>query len=87
MSVDPFPQCPSHRRALNPVIANIQLDSEPPDITSPDLNPVAVVSEIQTAEHSVTAADVEMGEPAVLNSQPKDVSSLGSTRSNGRSFV
>ena len=67
----------SDRRALNPIIANIQLDAEKPDITSPDLTPAATMSEIQIVGHSMTAADVEMGEPAVvLDAQPKDVSLL-----------
>lgn len=71
MSVDPVP---SGRRTLNPAIANVQLDAEKLDITSPDLAPPTSVSEIQIAGHSTTAADIEMGEPAVLNAQPKDAS-------------
>lgn len=45
------------------------------------------MSEIQIVRHSKVAADVEMGEPAVLSAQPlKDVSLLVSTRSNGLTF-
>ena len=83
--MNPLPE--SHRRTLNPVIAKIQLDVEKLDTTSPDLAPAVAVSRIQAPEHSVAAADVEMGEPAMLSTQPKDVSSHVSTRSNGHPLV
>jgi hypothetical protein len=76
-----FPDCPL---TLNPGIANVQLDIEKLDITLPGLTPApTAMSEIQIAKHSIAAADVEMGEPAILNAQPKDVSSLASPRLNG----
>lgn len=67
--------------------ANIQLDAEKLDIISPDLAPATAVSEIQILEHSVGAADIEMGEPSMLNTRPKEASSPISTRSDGRLLV
>lgn len=65
---------------LNPVIANIQLDADKSDITSPDLTPSITSPKIRFPGHSVAAADVEMAEPPMLNTQPEGVSSLASTQ-------
>jgi hypothetical protein len=57
-----------------PTIANIQLDAERLDITSPDLTSATAISEIPIMEHPPAVADVEMGEP--VDAQRGSVSHL-----------
>lgn len=67
-------QEPSDERALNPTIAKIQLDVEKLDITSPNPVPATTTVGVENEERlSVAMADVEMGEPPVLNAEPKNV--------------
>jgi len=61
---------------LDPAPANIQLDAEKLDITSPDSTPAITASEDRVVEHLSGTEDVEMGEPAIPNLQDKNVSCL-----------
>jgi hypothetical protein len=58
------------------VVANIQLDAEKLEVISPDLALETVTPEIQAVEHSLVTPDIEMGEPNMLNAQPRNVSCL-----------
>jgi hypothetical protein len=56
--------------------ANIQLDAEKLDINPPVPAPATTTSEIHTLELSSAIQDFEMGEPAILNAEHKNVSRL-----------
>ena len=73
MSADHLPESLLWLRA-QPTLANIELDAEKLDITSPDLTSATAVSEAPIVEHSLAVADVEMRES--VNTQCKNVSRL-----------
>lgn len=72
--MDPCPERPLAGEYLDPVKANIQLDTEKMAINSPDPAPATTTSESHPiANRLLGTEDVEMGEPAAVNSQDKDV--------------
>ncbi|KAF9649857.1 hypothetical protein BDM02DRAFT_3113105 [Thelephora ganbajun] len=71
-------------------LPNIQLGIEKMNVNSSDLTPGTATSEIRIMEHSSPIPDVEMGDPAVLNSQDKDMRDWlepAETKSQGQSLA
>ena len=74
--MDPCPERLLTGVRLDPAKANIQLDVERLDITTPDLAPAIAASETRVVERPSGTEDIEMGEPAVPDPQDKNVCNL-----------